>query len=165
MELKQYDAVRLKDGREAIVVEIFDDLCIVDVGDSPEILETIDVARTDIVEVIKKSAREIESDQDKAVIEQFQRRVAAPLKCIPITREEYNLYIEEKNKSIAQRKKKQMLEVILGKLKAETMEEFWERERRIEAEFSNKGMHAERKNPLFNLTDEERDFLRDNGYV
>ena len=51
MEIKEFDVVRLIDGREATIMEVFDTVCIVDVGDSPETWETIDVARTDIVEI------------------------------------------------------------------------------------------------------------------
>lgn len=43
-------------------------------------------------------------DQKKEAMEQFQRRVSAPLKCEKITREEYDAYIREKNKRIAERK-------------------------------------------------------------
>lgn len=50
MEIKEFDVVRLIDGREATIMEVFDTVCIVDVGDSPETWDTIDVARTDIVE-------------------------------------------------------------------------------------------------------------------
>ncbi len=46
--MKQYDVVRLKDGRIGTIVEIFDTTCIVDVGNSPEDWETIEVERKDI---------------------------------------------------------------------------------------------------------------------
>lgn len=60
MEIKEFDVVRLIDGREATIMEVFDTVCIVDVGDSPETWETIDVARTDIVEITwSASCREI----------------------------------------------------------------------------------------------------------
>lgn len=54
MIIKQYDTVLLKDGREAAVVEAFDNRSfIVDVGDSPKDWETIDVTIDDIERVIK----------------------------------------------------------------------------------------------------------------
>ena len=60
MEIKEFDVVRLIDGREATIMEVFETVCIVDVGDSPETWETIDVARTDIVEITwSASCREI----------------------------------------------------------------------------------------------------------
>ncbi len=46
--MKQYDVVKLKDGRIATIVEMFETACIVDVGDSPENWETITVAKEDI---------------------------------------------------------------------------------------------------------------------
>jgi len=53
MVVKQYDTILLKDGREAAVVEAFDNQAfIVDVGDSPEDWETIDVTIDDIECVI-----------------------------------------------------------------------------------------------------------------
>lgn len=53
MIIKQYDTVLLKDGREAAVVEAFDNRSfIVDVGDSPKDWETIDVTIDDIERVI-----------------------------------------------------------------------------------------------------------------
>ena len=52
MEIKQYCTVVLKDGREAAVVEIWDDThFLVDVGDSPADWDTIDVTIDDIVRV------------------------------------------------------------------------------------------------------------------
>nr|DAN58960.1 MAG TPA: hypothetical protein [Caudoviricetes sp.] len=53
MIIKQYDTVLLKDGREAAVVEAFENkYFIVDVGDSPKNWETIDVSIDDIEKVI-----------------------------------------------------------------------------------------------------------------
>lgn len=53
MIIKQYDTVLLKDGREAAVVEVFENkYFIVDVGDSPQNWETIDVSIDDIEKVI-----------------------------------------------------------------------------------------------------------------
>lgn len=53
MIIKQYDTVLLKDGREAAVVEVFENkYFIVDVGDSPKNWETIDVSIDDIEKVI-----------------------------------------------------------------------------------------------------------------
>ncbi len=51
--IKQYDNVKLKDGREGAVVEIFgdQDIFLVDVGSSPEDWETIEVTRGQIIEV------------------------------------------------------------------------------------------------------------------
>ena len=53
--MKQYDVVKLKDGRIGTVVEIFDTVCIVDVGSSPADWETIDVDKKDIEGVITRS--------------------------------------------------------------------------------------------------------------
>ncbi len=50
--MKQYDIVRLKDGRTGVIVEIFDDACEIDIGDSPEDWETISVEKKDIIEVL-----------------------------------------------------------------------------------------------------------------
>lgn len=44
-----YDIVLLKDGRKGIIVELFDDSCDVDIGDSPDTWETITVPRKDII--------------------------------------------------------------------------------------------------------------------
>lgn len=53
MEIKQYDTVLLKDGREAAVVEVFSETeFMADVGDSPEDWETIDITIDDIERVI-----------------------------------------------------------------------------------------------------------------
>ena len=50
--MKQYDSVLLKDGRKGVIVEIFEDACIVDVGSSPKDWETIDVKKEDIEKVL-----------------------------------------------------------------------------------------------------------------
>lgn len=56
MVIKQYDIVLLKDGREAAVVEAFDNKeFIVDVGSSPKDWETITVRIEDIDRVIDAS--------------------------------------------------------------------------------------------------------------
>lgn len=53
MEVKQYDTVLLKDGREAAIVEAFDNkVFIADAGNSPEDWETIDITIDDIERVI-----------------------------------------------------------------------------------------------------------------
>mgnify|MGYP004515911355 CR=1 FL=1 len=58
MEIKQYCTVVLKDGREAAVVEIWDDThFLVDVGDSPADWDTIDITIDDI-ERVKSSLEE-----------------------------------------------------------------------------------------------------------
>lgn len=54
MEWKQYDDIILKDGREAIIVELFETGCIVDVGNSPETWETIWVKNEEIQSVKTK---------------------------------------------------------------------------------------------------------------
>lgn len=50
--MKQYDTVLLKDGRKGVIVEIFENVCIVDVGNSPKDWETIDVKREDIEKIL-----------------------------------------------------------------------------------------------------------------
>lgn len=56
MFVKQYDTVLLKDGREAAIVEAFDNrVFIADVGDSPADWETIDITIDDIEKVIHTS--------------------------------------------------------------------------------------------------------------
>jgi hypothetical protein len=51
--VKQYDTVLLKDGREASIVEAFDNkVFIADVGSSPKDWETIDVSIDDIDKII-----------------------------------------------------------------------------------------------------------------
>ena len=53
MTVREYDTVLLKDGREASIVEAFDNkVFIADVGDSPEDWETIDISINDIERVI-----------------------------------------------------------------------------------------------------------------
>lgn len=48
-KIRKYDEVRLKDGREAAIVEIFDEShFLADVGSSPSDWETIDVTLDDI---------------------------------------------------------------------------------------------------------------------
>lgn len=56
MIVKQYDTVLLKDGREASIVEAFENkVFIADVGDSPKDWETIDITINDIEKVIHTS--------------------------------------------------------------------------------------------------------------
>ena len=46
MTIKQYDTVLLKDGREACIVEAFDNkVFLADIGDSPADWETIEIGR------------------------------------------------------------------------------------------------------------------------
>lgn len=53
MIVKEFDTVLLKDGREASIVEAFDNkVFIADVGDSPKDWETIDISIDDIDKVI-----------------------------------------------------------------------------------------------------------------
>ena len=53
MDIKQYDTVVLKDGRQAAIVEVFSDTqFLADVGDDPSTWETIDITIDDIKEVI-----------------------------------------------------------------------------------------------------------------
>ena len=55
MQIKEFDTVLLKDGREAAIVEILDDThFLVDVGDSPDDWDTIDATIDDIVKVIHR---------------------------------------------------------------------------------------------------------------
>ena len=56
-----------------------------------------------------------------------------------------------------------MLERILEKLGVKSMDEFWEKEKKIRDEY--KGMGIERKSPLLKLSDEEMDFLLENSYI
>lgn len=57
MQIKEFDTVLLKDGREASVMEVFDDKAfIVDVGSSPTDWETINVTADQIEKVIRHSA-------------------------------------------------------------------------------------------------------------
>lgn len=51
MTIKQYDKVTLKDGREATIVEVFENKAfIADVGGSPADWETVDITIDDIEE-------------------------------------------------------------------------------------------------------------------
>lgn len=53
VEIKEFDTVLLKDGREAAIVEVLDDIhFLADVGDSPADWDTIDVTIDDIERVI-----------------------------------------------------------------------------------------------------------------
>ena len=53
MFVRQYDTVLLKDGREAAIVEAFENkVFIADVGNSPADWETIDITIDDIKEII-----------------------------------------------------------------------------------------------------------------
>ena len=51
-DYKPYDVVRLKDGRQATIVESFENGYIVDVGDSLENWGSFDVKGEDIEEII-----------------------------------------------------------------------------------------------------------------
>ena len=51
-DYKPYDVVRLKDGRQATIVESFENEYIVDVGDSPENWDSFDIKGEDIEEII-----------------------------------------------------------------------------------------------------------------
>lgn len=53
MDIKQYDSVLLKDGREGCVVEVFDDEILVDVGSSPKDWNTISVKKMDVEKVLQ----------------------------------------------------------------------------------------------------------------
>ncbi len=56
MVVKQYDTVLLKDGRQAAIVEAFDNrVFIADVGDSPKDWDTIDITIDDIERVLHTS--------------------------------------------------------------------------------------------------------------
>ena len=53
VEIKEFDTVLLKDGREADIMEVLDDKTfIADVGSSPKDWETIDITIDDIEKVI-----------------------------------------------------------------------------------------------------------------
>lgn len=53
MEIKEFDTVLLKDGREADIMEVLDGKTfIADVGSSPKDWETIDITIDDIEKVI-----------------------------------------------------------------------------------------------------------------
>lgn len=56
MNIKQYDDVLLKDGREGNVVEAYDNkVFLVDVGSSPKDWETVSVTIDDIQKVINNN--------------------------------------------------------------------------------------------------------------
>lgn len=56
MKIEQYDTVLLKDGRKAVIVEVFEDKAfIADVGSSPADWETISITIDDIKKVIWKA--------------------------------------------------------------------------------------------------------------
>lgn len=57
MEL--YDVVKLKDGQTGTIVEIFEDACEIDVGDSPDTWETITIKKNDIERVMQASEMKI----------------------------------------------------------------------------------------------------------
>lgn len=58
MKIKQYDTVRLKDGRVGAVVEKSSETdFLVDVGSSPEDWETIDITRDQIEKVMGQVKR------------------------------------------------------------------------------------------------------------
>ena len=58
MVVKQYDTVLLKDGREASIVEAFENkVFIADVGSSPKDWETIDVTIDDIEKVLPTGSK------------------------------------------------------------------------------------------------------------
>ena len=52
MEYKQYDVIKLKDGRDGTIVEILGQDYIVDVGSSPEDWDTILVNADEIAEKV-----------------------------------------------------------------------------------------------------------------
>lgn len=53
MKIKQYCSVLLKDGRQAAIVEVFDEThFLADVGSSPEDWDTIDITMDDIETVV-----------------------------------------------------------------------------------------------------------------
>lgn len=56
MDIKLYDTILMKDGKEAVIVEILDDdTFIVDVGDSPQNWETFDIKLKDIEKIIARN--------------------------------------------------------------------------------------------------------------
>ena len=59
--IKQYDNVKLKDGRKACIVEVFEQgvAYLVDIGDSPEAWETIDIKHEDIQAIFEEIERPI----------------------------------------------------------------------------------------------------------
>ena len=53
MDIKQYDSVILKDGRQAAIVEVWDSThFLADVGSSPQNWDTIDITIDDVERVI-----------------------------------------------------------------------------------------------------------------
>ena len=53
MKVKQFDDVKLKDGKTAAIVEAFDDThLLADIGDSPDDWDTIEVTKDEILEVL-----------------------------------------------------------------------------------------------------------------
>lgn len=53
MKIEQYCSVLLKDGRQAAIVEVFDEThFLADVGSSPEDWDTIDITMDDIETVV-----------------------------------------------------------------------------------------------------------------
>ena len=66
-QIKQFDTVLLKDGREAAVVEAFENKAfLVDVGDSPKDWDTISITIDDIEKVISEAEPD-EPDSGKGV--------------------------------------------------------------------------------------------------
>lgn len=56
MDIKLYDTVLMKDGKEVVIVEILDDdTFIADVGDNPQNWETIDIKLKDIEKIIARN--------------------------------------------------------------------------------------------------------------
>ena len=54
MKIKLYDEIMLKDGREAVVIEVLsENNFLVDVGSSPSDWETISVTRDEIKKVLR----------------------------------------------------------------------------------------------------------------
>ncbi|WAW15446.1 hypothetical protein [Peptostreptococcus equinus] len=53
MDIKQYDTVLLKDGREAAIIEVFSKTeFLADIGDDPSTWETVDITLDDIEKVV-----------------------------------------------------------------------------------------------------------------
>lgn len=56
MQIKEFDTVLLKDGRQADIMEVLDEKTfIADIGSSPKDWETIDITIDDIDKVIHRS--------------------------------------------------------------------------------------------------------------
>lgn len=106
MEIEKFDVVRLDDGQEATIMEVFDTVCIVDVGDSPETWETIDVARIDIVEVLRASS-------NREITEYDGYKLNPKRLCENVSEEEKRLYEEEK--AIAKQKSEDILKKLRSK--------------------------------------------------